>query len=133
MNPPIKRLFKKPYAKELFSIAKGDLESARGLAQIKIGRKENIVYMVQQSVEKALKALLVHQQIAFPLVHDLGTLIALLPDALIPPAGFQLIELNPYAAVRRYEEGRLPLTEEEIEIAIVAGQGVLDWVEQKLQ
>ena len=84
MNPPQKRLFKVEYAKELFPIAKGDLDSALILAKAAGGRKENIIYMAQQAVEKAIKALLVYNKIAFPLVHDLGILLALLPDNLMP-------------------------------------------------
>lgn len=94
--------------------------------------KENIVFLTQQSVEKSLKALLVHEQIAFPLVHDLGVLIALLPDQLIPPAGFNLIELNPFASIRRYEEGQMTLNEDEIKAALKAGADVIKWVESKL-
>ena len=89
-----KRLFEKEYAQELFRIAKGDLESAVTLKSGP-GRKENIVYMCQQAVEKSIKSVLVHHQIAFPLIHDLGSLIGLLPDQFMPPGGFNLIELNP--------------------------------------
>jgi len=72
-------LFKKEYAQHLFKIAQGDLDSAAALMAAKtLGRPENILYMIQQSVEKSLKAVLIHKQIAFPLVHDLGILIALL-------------------------------------------------------
>lgn len=127
-----KRLFKKEYALELFRIAQGDFDSAIELSAAKSGRKENVIYLVQQSVEKSLKALLVHQQIPFPLVHDLGIILGLLPDALIPPHGFKLVDLNPYASVRRYEEGSLRLTESEIQSALQAGKEVLVWVEQNL-
>lgn len=127
-----KRLFKKEYAFELFHIAQGDFDSAAELSAAKSGRKENVIYLVQQSVEKSLKALLVHQQIPFPLVHDLGIILGLLPDSLIPPNGFKLVDLNPYASVRRYEEGSLKLTESEIQSALQAGKEVLKWVEQHI-
>lgn len=127
MTPPLKRLFPKEYSHELFRIATGDYESAIGLAQVKIGRKENIVYLCQQAIEKSLKALLVHQQIPFPLVHDLGSLLSLLPDHLIPPGGFNLLDLNPYASIRRYEEGSLPLLDEEIQSTLAATQAVIEW------
>lgn len=39
-----KQLFPKDYAKELLQIANGDLESAVGLSQLKVGRPENIVF-----------------------------------------------------------------------------------------
>lgn len=126
-----KRLFKKEYAHELFEIAKGDLESAINLSQnLKTGRPENVVFLVQQSIEKSIKSVLVHNQIPFPLVHDLGILVALLPDDKYPPNGFSLTELNPFASVRRYEEGQLPLSLEEIKSALVAGELVIKWAQK---
>lgn len=132
MNQHIKRLFEKQYAQELFHIAEGDLDSAKTLF-VGAGRKENIVYMCQQVVEKAIKSVLVHNQIAFPLIHDLGALIGLMPDQIMPPGGFNLIELNPFASVRRYEEGTLPLLPEEIDAAISAASQVIIWANKEIQ
>ncbi len=98
-----------------------------GLSKANTGRPENIVFLAGQSVEKSIKSVLVHLQIAFPLVHDLGILVALLPDDKIPPEGFALTELNPFASIRRYEEGQLQLTIDEIESALNAAQNVADW------
>lgn len=122
-----KQLFPQVYAKELMKIATGDFASAMALYQINSGRPENIVFMAQQSVEKSIKAVLVQLQIAFPLVHDLGILVALLPDEKAPPEGFALAELNPFASVRRYEEGQLPLTGEEIKSTLEISQKVIEW------
>ncbi len=124
-----KRLFKKEYANELMIIAKGDLESAVALASIKSGRPENIIFLAQQSVEKYIKAVLVHLQVAFPTVHDLGILIALLPDNKSPPDGFALAELNPFATVRRYEEGQFPLSKEEIDATLESAHRVAQWAD----
>lgn len=122
-------LFKKEYANHLFEIAKGDLSSAAALlSAAKPGRIENILFMIQQSVEKSLKAVLIHKQISFPLVHDLGILIAFLPQVDYPPGGFDWAELNPYASVRRYEDGAIPISREEIEAAFSAAQLVHEWV-----
>ena len=122
-----KQLFPKEYAKELMKIANGDFDSAMALYQVNSGRPENIVFMAQQSVEKSIKSVLVHLQIAFPLVHDLGILVALLPDEKAPPEGFALAELNPFASVRRYEEGQLPLTADEIKSTLEVTKKVLQW------
>lgn len=122
-------LFKKEYAQHLFKIAYGDLDSAEALMTTKsLGRPENILYMIQQSVEKSLKAVLIHKQLSFPLVHDLGILIALLPKEDYPPGGFDWTELNPYASIRRYEEGALPISEKEIKAAFDAAKLVHQWV-----
>jgi HEPN domain-containing protein len=127
-------LFKKEYAKELFEIARGDLETSAALiAAVAPGRIENILYMIQQSVEKSLKAVLIHQQISFPMVHDLGILIALLPKADYPPGGFDWTELNPFASVRRYESGPLPVSKDEVEAAYKAAKLVHLWVEAQFK
>lgn len=122
-----KQLFPKEYSQELLKIAKGDLDSATGLSTIKTGRPENIIFLAQQAVEKYVKAVLVHLQIAFPMVHDLGILIALLPDDKMPTEGFALSELNPFATVRRYEEGQIPLTLEEIDSALTTAKNIAAW------
>ena len=97
------------------------------------GRVENILYMIQQSVEKSLKSVLIHKQISFPMVHDLGILIALLPVDDYPPGGFDWAELNPYASVRRYEAGSLPISNEEVQAAFKATQLVHGWVVVQFQ
>lgn len=125
-----KQLFPKAYAQELFKIAAGDFSSAKILFEANShGRDENIVFIAQQSVEKSVKAVLVHLQIAFPMVHDLGILVALLPDDKMPPGGFALTELNPFASVRRYHEGDFPLTKDEIQASIEIAQKVIKWAQ----
>lgn len=126
-------LFKKEYAQHLFKIAQGDLDSAEALITASrlakaLGRPENILYMIQQSVEKSLKSVLIYKQISFPLVHDLGILIALLPKVDYPPGGFDWTDLNPYASIRRYEDGALPISKEEVEAAFNAAKLVHVWV-----
>jgi HEPN domain-containing protein len=128
---PNKILFKPEYSSELFGIAKGDLKSARELlGATKEGRLENVVYLAQQAAEKALKAALNHLRIPFPLVHDLGILVALLPDDKVPPGSFDLALLNPYASALRYEEPNAILTQLEVEASLQAVQAVIDWAEQ---
>ncbi len=128
-----KRLFQKEYALELLKIARGDLDSALGLSKLNTGRPENTVFLAQQSVEKSIKAVLVHLQIAFPLVHDLGILVALLPEEKSPPEGFALAELNPFASIRRYEEGPLPLIQEEINASLEVAQKIVKWATDEIQ
>jgi HEPN domain-containing protein len=96
-------------------------------------QSKNILYMIQQSVEKSLKTVLIYKQISFPLVHDLGILIALLPAEDYPPGGFDWTELNPYASIRRYEDGALPISREEIEAAFKATKLVHQWVNAQFQ
>lgn len=134
MTPNKNFLFLPEYAPNLLKIAKGDLMTADALIKAPHpGRPENILYMVQQAVEKTLKSVLIKKQIAFPLVHDLGILIALLPETDYPPGGFEWAALNPYASIRRYEEGSLPLTKEEILSSYDAAVLVINWADQILQ
>ena len=128
-----KRKFKPEYAKQLFHIAEGDYRSAKSLLKTQEGRSENVVFLAQQSVEKGIKSVLIFLDIAFPLVHDLGVLIALLPDDKMPPEGFNLIELNPYASIRRYEEGSSDLTIDEMEASVQTALAVLDWAKDILE
>jgi HEPN domain-containing protein len=131
MTPNKNVLFSPTYSPELLKIARGDLQTAKALIDSpQPGRLENILYMIQQAVEKALKAALVRKQIAFPMVHDLGILIALLPSNEYPPGGFDWTALNLFASVRRYEEGSLPVTRQEISAAYAAALLVMDWAEK---
>ena len=76
--------------------------------------------------------ILVKKQIAFPLIHDLGVLIALLPPADYPPGGFDWTALNLFATVRRYEEGSIPLSKEEISSSYLAALQVINWANKHI-
>lgn len=58
VTPKKAQIYKPEYGKELLRIAEGDLASASALHETKKGRKENVGYLAQQSIEKALKAVL---------------------------------------------------------------------------
>lgn len=124
------RMFPQAYSGELMRIAQADHDSASflltGLSSKRV-RPENIAYLYQQAIEKALKAALCALGRPIPLVHDLGVLIAKIPDTLDPEFGYELSGLDEYATIRRYEEGRLVLTSAELhDIAELSGS-VLRW------
>jgi hypothetical protein len=73
-----------------------------------------------------------HLRIPFPLVHELGTLVALLPDSKAPPGSFDLAALNPYASVLRYEEPNAELTRPEVEASLAAVQSVINWAQNEV-
>jgi HEPN domain-containing protein len=127
------RRFEKGYADELLRIAEGDLESARALQQSGKGRIENVYFLVQQSIEKCLKAVLVYHEQVVPLVHDLGTLIAKIPDDVITPFGYELSELNQYAAIRRYEEGVWIPDQEDLAKCMKVATDVFHWTKNHVQ
>jgi HEPN domain-containing protein len=121
------RLFAVEYSKELLTIAEGDLFTAIAIQSNSKARLENAFYMVQQCIQKALKAVLVSKKVPVPLVHDLGVLLAKLPNELNPPFGYELSDLNQYASIRRYEIGQFILDNEELKLVIEKGQEILDW------
>jgi HEPN domain-containing protein len=123
------KIFKKEYSAELFRIAQGDFASAKGLATVSQGRPENILYLVQQSIEKALKAVLCSLGLPVPLVHDLAVLVAKLPKELKFIYGYELNELNDYATIRRYEEGVSEINKKEISSCIKIAENVLSWAD----
>ena len=61
------------------------------------------------------------------MVHDLGVLVAKLPDTLEPEFGYELSGLDEYATVRRYEEGRYELRDDELEEIRALSERVLSW------
>jgi HEPN domain-containing protein len=124
------RRFRKEYAVELLGIAEMDLKTAEflleGLEQGRI-RGENFFFTVQQCIEKALKAVLVHRELPVPLVHDLGTLLAKVPRECEPPFGYEIGALSEFAAVRRYEEGSVVWGLEEAREAQALAVSAIDW------
>lgn len=127
---PQEKLFKKSYAKILLDIADGDLQSAQVLRKASRGRRENICFLAQQAIEKALKAVLIWHQVAFPLVHDAGILVAKMPSGILPPEGYDLSLLTQYATVRRYEEGAIEITEADLDAILKVAESVFTWARQ---
>ena len=118
------RLFHKEYAPELLRIAENDLLAARTLATNPEVRRESVFFMVQQSVEKSLKALLCHYGKSIPMIHDIELLADRLGN-LAPREAAELADLSDFAAVRRYEEGKFILTDEEFTEAVAAADRVV--------
>jgi HEPN domain-containing protein len=126
------KLFKPEYAAELIKIAEGDLGSAQILLQHfseGSSRAENIFFLAQQSIEKSLKAVLCALKIPVPLVHELGILVGKIPHSANPQFGYELAALSEFAAVRRYEEGALMLSEEEARDVVDKAKDVLLWAQ----
>ncbi len=121
------RKFKKEYAIELLSIAEQDLETAKALLPSKIRRKENILFHIEQAIEKALKATLCKLEIPVPMVHELSLLIDRLPEGVEPPSPEDLVDLTQFATIRRYEEGKASFSDEEVKAAYRLAEQVLAW------
>lgn len=91
-------------AQLLLEAAKQDLAACQVLANAPAIGDAMVGFHAQQAVEKALKAVLSAQGIAFRRTHDLVTLLDLLQDhnMPVPPGADWLDELNPYAVEARY-------------------------------
>lgn len=129
---PNERIFKKEYAQELFRIAENDLLTSRSLKENPEVRKETVLFHVEQAVEKALKAVLCHRGLPLPMSHDLFAVVQRFPAADAPPNANSLYDLTPFASIRRYEEGKAILTEEDVAAAIQSATECLQWAKARL-
>ena len=127
------RLFKIEYAKELFAIAVEDLKTAHVLAKNSFVRKENILFHIQQAIEKALKGVICALEQPVPLVHDLALIIDRLPKDNSPPFASEIVDLSQFASIRRYEEGTFEFTSEEIQASLDAAEKIIDWSKKEIE
>lgn len=124
------RRFERAYGATLLAIAEQDLRTAAytaGGVESGDARPETVLFLFQQAAEKALKAAICALDLPVPLVHDLGVLLAKLPEDEQPDVGYELTRLNEFAGVRRYEEGHLRYTDDDIEEARSLVTDVVTW------
>lgn len=92
-----------------------------------------VCFHAQQTVEKYLKALLTLHSVPFPKTHDLGELLALVPNEARPDSsGPDLAGLNVYASETRYPGDRDPFTRVEAEAAVALASRVRDAIRVRL-
>ncbi len=92
---------------------------------------EDLCFDTQQVAEKALKALLIHNQISFRFVHDLAELLTSLEQngIKLPDQIRTVAELSDYAVQARYPSPMEPVTEDEYREALEIAEDVVSWVE----
>lgn len=127
------QLFKPEYAAVLLKIAEGDCESAEVLSQARKGRPENVCFAAQQSIAKAIKAVLCAKGQPLPFTHSTELLLDRLPNDLVPPLGQSLILLTDYATIRRYEEGHEILSEADLTAAVNAAKSTVEWAKTAIR
>lgn len=132
MNALVKK-YKKEYSHELLSIAFGDYHSATDLMKLRSGRDENIIFMAQQAVEKALKAMLIYLGKPVRHTHEIEILLSSLDDKSLPPYSQEICSLSQFAGIRRYEEGREEISDEDLTLILKIGLEVLNWAKEKMQ
>ena len=128
---PNEKKFKQEYAPELFRIAQSDLVTAKALAQHPEVRPESVLLHCQQAIEKGLKSLLCFQGKPVPFTNELYAIVDRFREDL-PPGGFDLQDLTPFATIRRYEEGQYEISTDEVAGAIEMVQAVLSWCSARM-
>ena len=112
------------------------IEHARSdLALARLGRDAQdvlpaqVCFHAQQAVEKALKAVLLHRSVVFPLTHDLVALAEIATNAgvVLPKWGDELSGLNPYAVEARYPGRPDEIGEGDVGEALDLATHVLAW------
>jgi HEPN domain-containing protein len=114
--------------------AQSDLRLARLAANDLSIRREQVCFHTQQAAEKAIKAVLLSQEIEFPLTHDLEELLEVaerngieLPEN-VQEAGL----LTPYAVETRYPGYWLEISEADMQKAIRIAELITAWAREKL-
>lgn len=93
---------------------------------------EDLCFNAHQAAEKATKAVLVHRQIDFPHIHDLGQLLTLLdPSGASIPAEIweRADELMPHAVLGRYPGTAEPVTEAGYRSALHLAEAFVGWAD----
>jgi HEPN domain-containing protein len=95
---------------------------------------EQICFHAQQAVEKSLKAVLLHKQIDFPLIHDLEELLELATGGgiTIPPEMSEVGTLTPYAVEIRYPGHAEDITPLDVDEALRLAATVVHWATNTL-
>ena len=95
---------------------------------------EALCFHAQQAAEKALKSVLVANDIPFPKTHNLRTLLDLLPEDITPPPEVQdAASLTDYAVLSRYPGNLESVTQKEYQEAVSQAEAVVRWAERLIQ
>ena len=93
---------------------------------------EDLCFQAQQAAEKAIKALYISKNVAFPYIHDISQLLAVLEkEGVIIPRDIKTAStLTLYAALTRYPGLENPVSDEEYRKALVSAERVVAWAEK---
>ncbi len=120
-------------AREWFAQARDDLMAAEKMVNAEGFKPRHVCWQAQQAAEKAIKALLVCEQIRFPFTHDLEALTALTPPgSRVRDAGLDLETLTQWAIEARYLGGRHP-TQGEARAAVDTAASTVSSIESDLR
>ena len=114
-------------AEDWLRLAQGDMNLARAGRSCDVPL-EMLCFLVQQAVEKAIKAMLMSRCTSFPRTHNIGALLRLLPpDVALPFADSAAARLSDYAVSTRYPGEYEPIEMKEYDEALDLAAQVLQW------
>ena len=114
--------------------AKSDLAVARDIEDNPDVLPNQTAFHAQQAAEKAIKAAIIHEGIAFPLTHDLKDLVKRWTSSgrVWPPALINVKTLTPYAVESRYPGYIHQISRAELRAAIEMAAQVIAWAEAQI-
>ncbi|HPI40167.1 MAG TPA: HEPN domain-containing protein [Pseudobdellovibrionaceae bacterium] len=124
--------YKKETSFKIFKVAIDDLYSAEFLFTAPKYRPETILYLAQQSIEKAIKAFLIYNEKSVPLTHDLDILINELPEEISKVLPLGIGSLTQYATIQRYLDGDEIITPNDIQESIAVAKKFLITIENTI-
>jgi len=91
---------------------------------------EDLCFDLQQSVEKAIKALLISKGIPFKKIHDIAVLLTLLKNNQVELPDYIAVsaKLTRYAVETRYPGDYCKVTEEDYKETLKIAEDVYNWV-----
>ena len=94
---------------------------------------ETLSFHAQQAVEKALKAVLIANNVPSTKTHNIGTLIEMLPSNVVFPKELkEAAGLTVYAVMTRYPGDLEPVTEDEYLEALSLAEKVINWAKDQI-
>jgi len=124
-------------AKEWLRRAKGNLIIGKDNSYLDIRDipVEDLCFNLQQSAEKSLKALLIYNNIEFPFVHEIASLLTVIQknNINIPENIIFSAKLTRYAVTTRYPGDYEKITAEDYDDAIKIAENVYNWAENQIK
>ena len=93
-------------ARAMLLMAEKNLRALKGMGDATVFDDEIFGFHVQQAIEKSLKAWIIAIGVAFPFIHNLARLLAILEESGCDVESFwNLVEYTAYAVNFRYDAG----------------------------
>ncbi len=95
---------------------------------------EDLCFDLQQCVEKALKAILIYENVEYPRTHNIAILISLISNSNInmPESITKAARLTPFAVEIRYNDDFMTITPEIYNETVSIAETVYNWVNKQI-